>query len=210
MTRSIQCARATCVAVLVVASLSCASAARRTRSSPNPAPFGRLGPPAAAGEFEAACASGQVVCRKDVHIVLHRAKGRVYERSIPLAPPVLQADFMTIFPGETLHVEARAEGDRLVLEKVVERPVNPDRTLTFVFEQEEDGVGMQLDVRNPFPRAVKYDAAMMLLDDPQDGRLHPTSSCPVMPRIAALELWPDAIFQLVLKDFRFTTDGSCR
>ena len=62
-----------------------------------------------------------------------------------------------------------------------------------------------LVVTNPFDKRVKYHAGMML---PTGDKLLKTSSCPVLGGgRMAFESWPNAIFQLVLFDFRLLDEG---
>jgi hypothetical protein len=83
----------------------------------------------------------------------------------------------------------------------------PQTTVKLSFEQDDkigDGTHMMLQVSNPFPRTLKYRARMMTLD----GRVSPTSSCPIRARTQNYEHWPHPIFQLIISDLHFVEEGS--
>jgi hypothetical protein len=119
-------------------------------------------------------------------------------------PPALKGQSLTIFSGETLFVEAERAGDELRLERIVERPVHPERTLTFKF-RETGYRNMMLTVENPFDKALKFDLGMAAH---AGGPFSRTSSCPVIARGSVFENWPHPIAQLVVVRFRFLADDT--
>lgn len=126
--------------------------------------------------------------------------GRPFEMLFQHPIPIAQERFISLFPGETIYVEAEAKDGHLVNWKAVESNTNPDKTLIFTLEQSAELRGMLLNVTNPFPQMLKYHVEMML---PNSEDLHKTSSCPVVPNGGqGYEIWPNAIFQLVFHDFR--------
>jgi len=135
-------------------------------------------------------------CVKNLRIDLRRDDGTPFHFEREWMPPLLQHDILTLYPGSTIYVEAKSSGDSLLLERIVPFPVKRESTLTFSFRQLDDGK-MQLITRNPFPRNLKMKLAMIVLDDPAE-RLRPTSSCPAIARGSAVELWPNAIFLLIV------------
>lgn len=149
-------------------------------------------------DFDALCQT--VECRGPTTVVLVKEDGTRFEWSKLRVYPVVQNDnWVTIFPGETLLLEADVSGDRLVNLRSVKENKNPERTLVFDFKQGFTGkTDMLLTVKNPFPRTVKYRLGMQLLD--KDGLLK-TSSCPVIAGGSAFEMWPHPIFQLVVLEF---------
>lgn len=157
-------------------------------------------------EFKRLCATKLEGCRGPHTVRLLKEDGAVHEISFEIGVPVVQGNLVTIFPGETIYLEADLEGDRVVRLRAVSEMVNPDRTMTFSFSQSEGETDMLFKASNPFPRPLKYRMGMERLD--RDGLLS-TSSCPIVAGGSAYEFWPHPIFQLVLTDFRLLDeDGS--
>lgn len=141
-----------------------------------------------------------MLCRPPGSVRLTLDNDEPFETRFYFPRPIVQNEWVSIHPGETVFVEADVRGERLVNLKAVESNDNPDRTLTFEFSQPGSPGNMMLIVTNPFGSPVKYHAAMML---PSEDKLRKTSSCPVVADGGrALETWPHAILQLVLFDFR--------
>lgn len=129
--------------------------------------------------------------------------GKTLSFSFKSRPPIVQGNFISIFPGETTHVLADVSGAELTNFRTTKQVEHPSRTLTFQFSQEEFEKGerlMLLTITNPFDRAIKFRAGMML---PSSDRLMKTSVCPLMPNGKNFESWPEPIFQIVLTDFHF-------
>jgi hypothetical protein len=149
-----------------------------------------------------------ILCRKPGVVRLTLDNGKPFETTFDAPVPIVQNERVSILPGETVFVEAEVSGDRLVNLRAVAAIEHPEKTLTFEFSQ--GAFGMQLVVTNPFEKHVKYHAGMML---PSSEKLLKTSSCPVIGGGgSAFESWPNAIFQLVLFDFRLldrTATMSC-
>lgn len=188
----------------VLALLACESIVGKRRRGPAP-PL-----PAATREpqdLEEKCRKGELDCLHDLRITLRHKDGTPFKFEQEWAPPLLQPDGLTLYPGYTVYVEAEPSGDALALTRTVPKPVNPDSTLTFSFEQRDDG-SMQLTTQNPFSRNLKMKLGMEPLEE-QSERLVPASSCPVLARGSASEYWPDPIFLLVVlrADLRFVENG---
>lgn len=146
------------------------------------------------------------LCRSPQTIRLIRDDGKVFESSFDVESPIVHKGWVSIFPGETLFVEADRDENRLVNLRAVKRVRDPERTLELKFWQDKGKPDMFLKVNNPFPKTMKYHAVMMLLDS---DKLYKTSSCPVLAGKIALERWPHVVFQLLLFDFHFVdTDAS--
>jgi len=159
-----------------------------------------------AKEVEAVCK--QVLCRSPRPIRLKKKDGTLFEMTPPAPMPIVTAAVVTVVAGETVYVEAKREGERLVELRAVSQVASPDRTLTLQLKQEPsvgDGTGMILKVESPFPGVLKYRLGIMPLDG---DRLLKTSSCPVIQGSASLEQWPYPIFQAAAAEFRFVEPSS--
>jgi hypothetical protein len=131
--------------------------------------------------------------------------GAAEKRSSPdPRPPALKGQSLTIFPGETIFVEAERVGDELRLERIVERPERPERTLSFKF-REVGYRNMMLTVENPFDRPLKFDLGIAAH---AGGPFSKTSSCPVIAGGSVFENWPHPIAQLVIVRLRFLADDT--
>jgi hypothetical protein len=159
---------------------------------------------AAADQVRALCEREKWDCRRNVRVVVRRTDGSTFDRTYDWLPPQLQGPWLDIFPGDTIRLEAEASGEAVSPRRIVAEASAPERTITFRFSQDEKN-GMRLIVENPFPKALKYDLFMVLLDD-DDPRS--TSSCPVVPHGATYELWPHPIYMLVAANFRFVNTDS--
>jgi hypothetical protein len=111
-----------------------------------------------------------------------------------------------ILPGEKLIVTGDVQGDQLVNLKVLEAGAERD-VLLLSFEQKKLGAqtSMVLRVDNRFARDLKYRAGMEL---PRRSGFKGTSSCAVMAGKFGLELWPNPIVSVMMKDFRFLEAGA--
>ncbi|NIO38738.1 MAG: hypothetical protein GTO41_00175 [Burkholderiales bacterium] len=147
------------------------------------------------------------LCRPPQTIRLVMDDGRVFESSFAVENPIVHKGWVSIFPGETLLVEADRDGNRLVNLRAVKQMRDPDRTLELKFWQDKGKPDMSLKVNNPFPKAMKYHAVMVL---PESDKLYKTSSCPVSAGKIALERWPHAVFELLLFDFRLVEDDASK
>ena len=157
-------------------------------------------------EIEAICK--QVLCRSPRPIRLKQKDGTLFEMT-PSAPmPIVTGGLVTVLAGETVYVEAKADGGRLIDLKAVPHVAKPEKTLTFQLKQEPsvgDGTGMILTVESPFPGVLKYRLGIMRLDG---DRLLKTSTCPVNQGSAAFEHWPYPLFQVAAADFTFVDPTS--
>jgi hypothetical protein len=69
------------------------------------------------------------------------------------------------------------------------------------------GSGMQLTSEHNLAHMVKFDAIVAEFAG-DSYRQHPTSSCPVMPKIVGMENWPNPLGPIVLTRFRFVEQGN--
>jgi hypothetical protein len=136
------------------------------------------------------------MCRTpDVKLLL--AGSRSFESKGKFELPVLQGNLLSIYPGETLLIEATVEGGRIMLERAVATNDKPERTIQFTFKQLPGKLDMLLEIKNPLPAGVRFRMGFMR---PSSGDIHSTSSCPVQPGLTGYEHWPFPIYQLVLTD----------
>jgi hypothetical protein len=141
-----------------------------------------------------------VFCRQAGPVRLTGDDGKAIETRIRAPNPIVREDRVTVLAGETVYIEAAMRDGRLVDLAAVAANGHPERTLVIALSQEPGRPDMMLQITNPFPQPVKYHALMVR---PGTDGLYETSSCPVMgDGRGAFEMWPNAIYQLVLFDFR--------
>jgi hypothetical protein len=157
-------------------------------------------------ELEGLCRT--TLCRKPTLIRLTLSEGEFFEMTPALPTPILAGDLVTVYPGETVMIEAKEENDNLVELAAVSKINHPNRTLVFKFSQEPtigDGTGMLLVVNNPFSGILKYRLGMMV---PSSEDIYSTNVCPIHAGKSSYESWPHPIFQVVATDFRFVDPQS--
>src|SRR5204863_5737406 len=76
-------------------------------------------------EFARFCEAKQ--CRGRTVVDLVRDDGTMFHLDMPLAPPVIQPGFVSIYPGESIVIEADEEAGRLINLRTVEHIDHPDR-----------------------------------------------------------------------------------
>ena len=143
-----------------------------------------------------------VACVDNVHVVLKKADGSLYDQMFD-SVPVVQENGVSVYAGQKVLFEADVEGDKLTGLKLVTQVLNPSRTLSAELKQVENGQ-MMLEIKNPFDRDLKISMGLMPLDT---DRLLATTSCPIMAGIMGIEFWPQPIFQVWLGDMRFIPRG---
>ena len=121
------------------------------------------------------------------------------------SPIVLPNGWVTILPGEEIHVAFDMDGDVLRNPRAVKRPAESQPILSFRFTQDPKTADTSLVVSSTVNRMIKYDLGMML---PESERIRKTSSCPVLPGKKGYEHWPHPIFQIVIARFRVLAPGS--
>lgn len=148
-------------------------------------------------------------CRKNVRVKLTQDDGTEYEKRFELYPASVQRNLVTVLMGEKLFLEVEFEDGKAKSLKSVPENVNPEKTLVLDFSQKPDSKkdsSSYLWVENPFPKPVKFNLEMMTMD----GKMSPTSSCPVEAKLKLLEHWPHAIFQLVVTNIRFLGENETK
>lgn len=164
--------------------------------------------PAYADELDELCK--KQLCRKPFTVSLTKKDGTQFEMAFDRALPIISNEWITIYPGEKLFIEADRLGQKLGNFRAVENNSHPNKTLIIKLTQDDGKADMYLKVRNPFDKIIKYHAVLMTTESDQ---MYKTSSCPVIPKGENFEHWPHEIFQLLLFDFKFLSEkasGECK
>jgi hypothetical protein len=140
-------------------------------------------------------------CRKDVSVNF-RTDGEPVSEYLEFYWPVVQGSQISILPGEEVHIEMVFTNGKVSALRNVDAIEKPYVTMTFKLQQREGAIGMNLTVKNPFNKAVKYHLNMIDFN----GRAHQTSSCPAIPNGAAFESWPHPIPEIIVSDIHFLDD----
>lgn len=112
----------------------------------------------------------------------------------------------SITPSAPIYAEALISDSGTISLAKVEKITNPK--ITFTFEFSEFNGGMMLSAKNPLNQAVKYHLDMI----DYNGKLHNTSSCPVIADGMAFESWPHPIPEIRVSNIHFTSkseEGKC-
>jgi hypothetical protein len=125
-----------------------------------------------------------------------------YGMQVEKAPYFVKEKVLQIYPGEKLFIEAEVKDDVFVSMKVVERNLNPDKTIELNFYQnveDKKHQQMYLTIKNPFNKKLNFNASMYIVggDD-----WYETSIIPVFPGLTNYEMWNDVIISLVLNNWR--------
>jgi hypothetical protein len=156
-------------------------------------------PPGEQVSLEEYCSANP--CRRDVTFQLRTQRDAIKE-TVPLYWPVVQADRISILPGEKLYIEAKLDGKTLTSFEHVAAIRDPDKTLVFEFTQMDKDLGMTLVIKNPFAKSLKVHIDMMDFSH----KPHQTSSCPAVARGSAYESWPHPIPELIISGLRLLDD----
>jgi len=156
-----------------------------------------------AREIEAVCSKAH--CREARTVSVRLEDGSTFERAIPRLPIVLPNGWITLFPGEEVHIELTIARDAIKSARAVAKPVRRNATVTFKLSQQPGRAETLLAVTHALPQSLKYSMGMML---PSGGQLFATPSCPVAPGVTTHETWPHPVFQLVIRDLRFLPEGA--
>ena len=138
---------------------------------------------AAAAQAAEAPSCGDLPCRTD---------GLAY---------VSEAGGIVIMPGEAFLVELKIEEGRITAATPRAANANVANAIELKFHADN---GMMLQLTSRVDHTIKVDMFMKL----PDGRLVPTSSCPIMHRMGGFETWQDRIVFLELRNFRILNDGN--
>lgn len=107
---------------------------------------------------------------------------------------------IVIMPGEAFLVELKIEEGRITAATPRAANANVANAIELKFHADK---GMMLQLTSRVDHTIKVDMFMKL----PDGRLVPTSSCPVIRRMGSFEMWQDRIVFLELRNFRILSGG---
>jgi hypothetical protein len=126
-----------------------------------------------------------------------------YQMDIPKSKYFVKENIIQIYPTEKLNIEVEIKNDTIYSMKVVEKIVEPKRTIQIEFLQnvkDKKPEGMMLKVTNPFDRKLNYNAMMYIVGN---NKWLSTSIIPILPNLVNYETWNDVIITLVLEKWRF-------
>lgn len=156
-----------------------------------------------AREIEAVCA--KTYCREPRTVRLRREDGSSFETAVPRLPIVLPNGWITIYPGEEVHVELAVSGVGVKATRAVPKPRRGVPTLTLRLAQQDGKADTTLAATHDLSQNLKYTLGLML---PSGGQVLGTSSCPVRPGLVTTEHWPNPVFQVVVRDLRLLADDA--
>jgi len=137
-------------------------------------------------------------CRENKHVKMRIPDG-IFEKTIELYWPIAYKNRISLIPGDVVFIEADETDTGLVNFKLVEEVVNPEKTIEFSFTQIDNQIDMVLDVKNPFPKNIKYHLKTMDFK----GNIDKVSSCPVKANSTVSKQWDYVVLDLILTDMHF-------
>lgn len=126
-----------------------------------------------------------------------------YQMNVEKSKYFVKENIIQIYPTEKLNVEVEIKNDTIFSMKVVDRIIEPKRTIQIEFLQhvkDKKPEGMMLKVTNPFGRKLNYNAMMYIVGH---DKWISTSIIPIQPNLVNYETWNDVIITLVLEKWRF-------
>lgn len=126
-----------------------------------------------------------------------------YQMDVPKSKYFVKENILQIYPTEKLNVELEIKSDTIFSMKVVEKIIEPKKTIQIEFLQnvkENKPNAMMLKVTNPFDRKLNYNAMMYIVGN---NKWLSTSIIPILPNLVNYETWNDVIITLVLEKWRF-------
>ncbi|WP_297333887.1 hypothetical protein [Flavobacterium sp.] len=124
-----------------------------------------------------------------------------YEMNVDKTPYFPEEKLLQIFPSEKLYIEVEIKSDTIYKMDIVKKILYPERTIEieFIQKNEDRNAGyMELKVKNPFNRELKYQAHMYIVKHDEWIK---TSIIPVYPNLLGIEIWNDVIISLLLHDW---------
>ena len=125
-----------------------------------------------------------------------------YKMEVGKSDYFVKENTIQIYPTEKLNVEVELKSDTIYSMQVVEKIINPKRTIQIEFKQnikDKKSDGMMLIVKNPFDKKLNYNALMYIVGH---NKWIPTSIIPILPNLVNYETWNDVIITLVLEKWR--------
>lgn len=148
----------------------------------------------------------KVLCREPTTVRLLLNDGGIVEVPFEdVTPIVLPKGWVTVLPGEEVHIAFDVDGNKIRNPRAIRQPAESPYTLTFRFSQDPETGASFLVVGSTGDHVIKFDLGMML---PEDDGIRATSSCPVRARANLYEQWPHPVFQFVIARFRVLAPGS--
>jgi len=126
-----------------------------------------------------------------------------YKAEIPESPFFVKEKILQIYCGEKIFIECEISKDTISTMKIVEKNINPKRTIEIEFIQDSEdrkNIRTTLMVKNPFDKKLNYNAIMFT---PLSQNWKSTSIIPIQPNLMNFEMWPHAIISIVLEEWRF-------
>jgi hypothetical protein len=126
-----------------------------------------------------------------------------YVMDVPESAYFVKEKILQIFCNETVFVECEVQGDSISKMKVVEKNLNPEKTIIIEFKQDAENrkeIRTDLHIINPFDKQLIYEAGMFT---PMSEKWKSTSVLPIRPKLQNFEMWPHAIITLVLDNWHF-------
>lgn len=145
----------------------------------------------------------RTACRPNTHVVMPDGEGGGVDLWV-VRSPYAENDVIELFSGETASFEADVVDGRLANFRFMPVIVDPSRTITFSLGS-MDGDGSQpgtwlLVIKSGFPETLKYEAGYW----PAVAKpgLYKTSVCPLHSGVSSMEMWPQPVVQIKMRNFR--------
>src|ERR1700740_277004 len=135
---------------------------------------------------------------------LHVDNEHYYEETFDRVPYVAENE-VYLFAGETFGINVTISENQLSRIIYQRDPAKADVEFKFTQEKSPNRLTMLLVIRNKLKRKLYLDALMTI---PEKKEIFKTSVLPVEPNLSDFESWPHPIVQLVLRNFRFSENGS--
>jgi hypothetical protein len=137
-------------------------------------------------------------CRENKYVKMRIPDG-IFEKTIELYWPIVYKNRISLIPSDKVFIEAEETNTGLVNFKLVEKVVNPEKTIEFSFTQIVNKIDMVLVVKNPFPKDIKYHLKAMNFR----GNIDKVSSCPVKAKSYVSQQWEYVVLDLIITDMHF-------
>ncbi|MBS7787638.1 hypothetical protein KIH23_10045 [Flavobacterium sp. CYK-55] len=140
--------------------------------------------------------------RKSYKLEIAANETQQYAMDVEESPYFVKEKILQIYCNEKVFVECEIQGDSISKMKVVEKNLNPEKTIIIEFTQDSENrkeIRTDLNVKNPFARTLRYGALMFT---PISQQWKPTSIIPIRPNLQNYEMWPHSIITLVLENWQ--------
>ncbi|PCJ64880.1 MAG: hypothetical protein COA58_11440 [Bacteroidetes bacterium] len=125
-----------------------------------------------------------------------------YEQQVDKSPYFVKENVLQIYPGEKVFVEVELKKKEITSMKVVEKNLNPEKTIEIEFTQntkDRKSESMMLKIVNPFKKDLEYKAMMFIVGHNQ---WIDTTVLPVKSKLTGYESWTDIIITIALSDWK--------